>query len=125
MTGAGNGQCVAPPMILVVRDFVMISESDWKKFKKIKASALERFCASALADFEDAIACSDASNHARFLRLYELVQDHNKRLALLFDGLSRSRASMQLMLMRKEGLVTDDELGTLSEALRKSTDPYR
>jgi hypothetical protein len=26
----------------------MISESDWKKFKKIKEAALERFCTSAV-----------------------------------------------------------------------------
>lgn len=103
----------------------MISESDWKKLKKIKAVALERFCGSALADFEEAIACRDESNHARYLRVYKLIHDYDERLALVFDGHSRSKASIQLMLLRKEGLVTDDELETLSEALQKSTDPYR
>ena len=103
----------------------MISESDWKKFKKIKATALERFCGAALEEFEDAIANRDTSNHARYLYLYKLVENYDKRIALLFNDHSRSKAIMQLILLRQEGLVTDDELGTLSEELKKSTDPSR
>jgi hypothetical protein len=32
---------------------------------------------------------------------------------------------IQLMLLRQEGLVTNDELETLSEELKKSTEPSR
>jgi len=101
----------------------MISESDWKKFKRIKASALERFCGGAIEAFEQAIEDHEASNHARYLNLYKLVKDYDKRIALLFDDHSRSKAMIQLMLLRQEGLVTDAELATLSEELRKSTEP--
>jgi hypothetical protein len=103
----------------------MISESDWKKFKKIKESALERFCGAAMAEFEEAIANRDASNHARYLCLYKLVENYDKRIALLFNDHSRSKAMIQLMLLRQEGLVTNDELETLSEELKKSTEPSR
>ena len=100
-----------------------ITESDWKKFKKIRESALERFCGAAMDDFEEAISNRDTSNHARYLYLYKLVEAYDKRIALLFNDYSRSKAMMQLMFLRQEGLVTNDELETLSEELMKSTQP--
>ena len=103
----------------------MISESDWKEFKKIKEAALERFCAAAIDAFEEAIADHNTSSHARYLNLYKLVKDYDKRIAFLFDAHSRSKAMIQLMLWRQEGIVTDAELESLSEELRKSTEPRR
>ena len=91
-----------------------MKESDWKKFKKIKERALERFCSEALAEFEGAIRKEGLSNHERYLSLYKLVQDADKRLSILFDGHSRSRAELQLFLMRREGLVEDHELEGIS-----------
>ncbi|HYW75602.1 MAG TPA: hypothetical protein VFA48_03130 [Gammaproteobacteria bacterium] len=101
----------------------MISESDWKKFKKIKESALERFCGGAMDECQEVLANRDASNHARYLYLYKLVVNYDKRIASLFNDHSRSKAMIQLMLLRQEGLVTNDELETLSEEFRKSTEP--
>lgn len=100
-----------------------MKESDWKKFKKIKELALERFCAEALADFEEAIQKDDLSNHGKYLYLYKLVENADKRLSILFDGHSRSKAQLQLTLIRSEGLVDDHELEGLSDELLKSTKP--
>lgn len=100
-----------------------MKESDWKKFKKIKELALERFCTDAMADFEEAIQKEDLSNHERYLYLYKLVEDADKRLSILFDGHSRSKAQLQLTLIRSEGLVEDYELEGLSDELLKSTEP--
>lgn len=101
----------------------LMKESDWQIFKKIKELALERFCAEALADFEEAIAKDDLSNHERYLYLYKLVENSDKQLSILFDGHSRSKAQLQLALIRSEGLVEDHELGGLSDDLLKSTRP--
>src|SRR3989304_133249 len=101
----------------------MMKESDWKKFKKVKELALERFCAEAMADFEEAIQKNDLSNHGRYLYLYKLVHNADKRLSLLFDGHSRSKAQLQLTLIRNEGLVENHELEGMSDELLKSTKP--
>lgn len=101
----------------------MIKESDWKIFKKVKEHALERFCADALDDFEQAIQKNDMSHHARYNYLYKLVVDSDKRLGLLFDGHSRSRAPLQLTLLRNECLVKDKELEGMSDELLESTSP--
>lgn len=100
-----------------------MKESDWKKFKRIKDEALERFCADAMADFVAAIEKEDMSNHGRYLYLFKLVQNADKRLGLLFDGHSRSKAQLQLMLIRSEGLVEDHQLAGLSAELLKATEP--
>jgi len=100
-----------------------MKESDWKKFKKIKELALERFCADAMAEFEEAIKKDDLSNHGRYLYLYKLVENSDKRLSILFDGHSRSKAQIQLTLIRSEGLVANHELEGITDELLKSTEP--
>ena len=99
----------------------MISESDWKKFKKIKEKALENFCGEALCDYEEALLDKKATNHGKYLYLYQLVNNYDKKLANIFDGQSRSKAHLQLILMRSEGLVEDEDLQCLSDDLQKLT----
>jgi hypothetical protein len=101
----------------------MINESDWKKFKSLKEAALERFCAQVLADSGRIIEQTGASSHSRYLSLYKAIQDADRTLAWLFDDHSRSKATIQLMMLRNEGLVQDNELEGLSEQFRKATEP--
>ncbi|MBA6297122.1 hypothetical protein [Colwellia sp. MB02u-9] len=44
-------------------------------------------------------------------------------MAILFDGHSRSKAQIQLMLIRREGLVDEILLAKLSDKFRNETDP--
>lgn len=100
-----------------------MKESDWKLFKNIKEKAIERFCANVIEDVEEAIKKEDTSHHGRYLYLFKMLQNADKRLSLLFDGQSRSKAQLQLTLMRSEGLVENHELEGMSDALLQSTDP--
>ena len=103
----------------------MIAESDWKKFKKIKEKALEKFCGEALYDFEEAITDKKATNHGKYLHLYKLVENYDKNLGNIFNGNSRSKAHLQLTLMRSEGLVEDEDLLNLSGDFQELTKPNR
>ena len=100
-----------------------MKESDWKLFKKVKESALEKFCAEALSGIDEAMNKEDGSFHGKYLNVYRLIENADNKLSLLFDGHSRSKAVIQLMLMRREGLVTDSELEGMSEEFVKSTVP--
>ncbi len=100
-----------------------MKESDWKKFKKIKEQALDRFCAKALAEFENTLHIKDMTNHERYLHLYRLVDETFDRLGSLFNGHSRPSALMQLLLIRNEGLVEDHKLAGISEKFLESTTP--
>jgi hypothetical protein len=101
----------------------MISESDWKKFKIIKENALERFCSEAIADVKEGLSESENSNINKVVCLYMILENYNKRIRLLFDDHARSKAQMQLIMYRSEGLVTDDEIQSLSEELQNETKP--
>ena len=90
-------------------------ESDWKKFTKLKKTALERFCGSVLDETRVLCDREDLTAHERYLGLYKTIQKRDKELGRVFDGHSRSRADWQLRDMYNKGLVTDEELSKFSE----------
>jgi hypothetical protein len=102
----------------------MISESDWKQFKKIKEAALERFCATILSDVSEGLGCKDIpTNHGKYIYLYRLIENYDKQIALLFHDHSRSKATIQLLMLRQEGLVSDADVQGLSNELKERTNP--
>jgi hypothetical protein len=100
-----------------------MKESDWKVFTEIKGKAIEEYCTLALAESQEVI--SDEKNHVheRYLFLYKLLQNSNKKMALIFDGHSRSKAWIQLIAIRSEGLADKELLAKLSDEFRDKTDP--
>jgi hypothetical protein len=100
-----------------------MNECDWKVFKKIKEIALDKFCLLALEESQEVIADTSLTAHNRYLLLYKLLQNSDKKLALLFDGHSRSRAWLQLIAIRSEGLADKDLMEKLSNEFKSQTDP--
>jgi len=100
-----------------------MKESDWKIFKEIKEKAIESYCAMVLKEFSEVINDEDEHVHNRYLLLFELVQNRNKEMSLIFDGHSRSRAHIQLLLIRREDLADPQLLEQLSSEFRDETDP--
>ncbi|WP_018177026.1 hypothetical protein [Thioalkalivibrio sp. AKL8] len=101
----------------------MIKESDWKRFSRLKETALDRYCERALADCRATMEQDDRSNHERFLDLYEQVREADKRLAFIFDGHARSKALDQFTCMRREGLIEDAELEAFTTEFEEKTRP--
>ncbi|RLT89653.1 hypothetical protein [Ketobacter sp. GenoA1] len=97
----------------------MISESDWKKFKKIREKALDKFCSLALEDIQEALNKKDADAHSRYLYVYKIVENNDKRLSLIFDDYRRSKARIQLALMVSSDLVDEQDLNVLSDDLQE------
>ena len=102
-----------------------MKESDWKIFKKIKADALEKFCQNAIDEFKSSLSDSTKINYEKYLHHYKLVNNTDKKIALLFDGHSRSKAPMQLMAIRREGLVDIEIVQKLSEEFQELTNPEK
>jgi hypothetical protein len=95
-----------------------ITESDWKKFKHCHTVALERFCANTLRRVQSLLNNETLSKPECHFQIYELMLKSNKELAQIFDGVSRSRSTMQLMLMRSNRLINDDEFSGFSAELQ-------
>lgn len=91
-----------------------IPESDWKTFKVLRERALARLCDQILSDVATTIADETVSSHDRYLRVYSQVRNHDREIAQLFDGYSRSRALFQLALMQSHDLLTPEELSRFS-----------
>lgn len=103
-----------------------IKESDWKIFKKIKKNAIDRYCNRCLNEYAEIIADKTEGNHNKYLYHYRVVQNRDKKMSLIFgDNTSRSKAFIQLLAIRKEGLAEETEIAQLTAAFQESTDPKR
>ena len=102
-----------------------MKESDWKIFKEIKEKALVRYCEEALADFSKIINNDKEQVCERYTELYKLVRERDKKLGKLFDYHSRSKAALQLLLIREAGLADEELLQELSDEFSQATDPER
>ncbi len=92
-----------------------MKESDWKVFVEIKDKAIEKYCTLALEESQEVISDTKVHVHNRYLFLYKLLQNSNKKMALIFDGHSRSKAWIQLIAIRSEGLADEALLSKLSD----------
>lgn len=99
-----------------------VPERDWKRFKDVKAIALERFCERVLHECEELVQDREPSAHERYLKLFRLMEERDRELAAAFDGHSRSKAVMQLVAMRRLGIVTDEELQGFSSETRDTVE---
>ena len=102
-----------------------MKESDWKVFTAIKDKAIEQYCTVALEETQEVVSDHKKHVHERYLFLYKLLQNSNKKMALLFDGHSRSKAWIQLIAIRNEGLADEVLLSKLSDEFRDETDPEK
>jgi len=102
-----------------------MKESDWKVFTALKEKALEKYCTLALEESQEVISDNNKHAHKKYLFLYELLQNSNKKLALLFDGHSRSKAWIQLIAIRSEGLADEALLSKLSDEMLEKSDPEK
>lgn len=97
-----------------------MKESEWKKFKKIKQSSLQKFCDGVLTETRFICDSKAQTAHERYGELYDLIHQRNKEMASAFDGLSRSKAFTQLMLMYRLGLVEESELDEFEDDTKNS-----
>ena len=96
----------------------MISEADWKHFKQVKADALDKCCQQVLDDVRKGIDDPELSNHAKYLYLYKLMEKSDKRIANIFDYNARSKAMLQLALMKSDGLLEAKQISGFSDELQ-------
>ncbi|WP_336148507.1 hypothetical protein [Alteromonas macleodii] len=96
----------------------MISEADWKHFKQVKADALDKCCQQVLDDVRKGIEDPELSNHAKYLYLYKLMENSDKRIANIFNYNARSKAMLQLALMKSDGLLEAKQISGFSDELQ-------
>lgn len=100
-----------------------MKESDWKIFKQVKATALDKFFSKILSEVQTTVSNSSQSNHERFLKLYYFINSSNKKMSNIFDGYSRSGANLQTMLMRNNDLLSEEMVAKFTAEFQAMTKP--
>ncbi len=95
-----------------------IPEVDWRRFKEVRTKLLERFCGRILEEVASASRDVEGTAYDRYLKVYKLIDERDKQLANAFDDFRRSTAVMQLGIMRRMKLLTDEDLSVFSEQTR-------
>lgn len=99
-----------------------VPESDWKLFRKLRESALDRFCERILREVAELSAAPNRTFHERYLDVYKRVDLRDDELARAFNGASRSRMINQLAQMRALDLIEDEELAKFSVDTRSAAE---
>lgn len=97
-----------------------IKEADWKVLRRLHPLALERFCQRVLAEIERVTHDNTRSFHQRYRDIFEIVERRDRDVARIFDDLKRSNALNVLAQMHANGLLTEDELSSLSPETRSA-----
>ena len=97
-----------------------IPESDWKSFRSLYKTVLERFCERVLTEVKRLSSDEAQTAHERYSAIYRLMRERDKILADIFDRMSRSSALLQLTLMNTYGLLAEDEMQQFSEETRRT-----
>lgn len=99
-----------------------LPERDWKVFRDLHDPVVNRYCERVLAEIAAAGSTTDVSAHDRYRAVHRLIHDRDDELATLFDAMSRSRARIQLLGLRRRNLLVDDEWARFSPETRASID---
>ena len=80
----------------------------------------ERFCQRALDELAGVVHSSAGSAFDRYQRACDLLRNRNQELARAFDDFRRSTAVLQLVIMRRMRLLTDEDLGVFTEQTQQT-----
>ena len=95
-----------------------IPEADWRVFRSLHPIWIERFCKRVNGELMRALSDESRDAYEQYLAAYKLMHKRDKELGNAFNDFRRSTAVIQLAIIRKLGVITDDELERFSESTR-------
>src|ERR1039458_2453347 len=91
-----------------------IPEADWRHYKRVRDEIFERFCARVLDELAAILKDGNGTAYDRYDRACKLLKTRDKELRRNFEDFRRSTAVWQLGIMRRMGLLTDEDLSVFS-----------
>src|SRR5262245_22152780 len=92
-----------------------ISERDWKIFRELRDTALQRFCERILQEAGREARREGKSAHERYLDLYKLIHGRDKEIGRAFNDFRRSTALTRIGIIYSMGLFTVEEVRRFSQ----------
>ena len=98
-------------------------EADWKAFRELRELALERFCERTLREVRD-LTQAKGSSHERYLKIYRLLQNRDKKIAIGFNDVRRSTMDEHLVAIHSLDLLTPEEMTRFSDDRRNMVERW-
>ncbi len=94
-------------------------ESDWRKFRTMVPDLRERYLEAKNQELVNILTGSDQTPTERFWSTFEQMKKESKILRDCLDNHSRSKMSMSMMLMLRDGMLKKEDLNEFSDELRE------
>jgi hypothetical protein len=99
-------------------------ESDWKVFRELRETALQRFCKRILDEVVRIRDDQSRSYHERYLALCGWLGDRDQEMAEAFNNPRRSQMLWQLASIITLELLEVDELSRFSSTTREKVELF-
>lgn len=96
----------------------IITEKDWKLFRKMLPTWQERYMENLINDYE-AILAGDADASDKFWKLEGRIRKDKKKSGVCVTDMSRSQMFANIMVMLDEKVITLEDLEGFSDSLRE------
>ncbi len=96
-----------------------IPERDWKVFRRLSDAAGAQFCERALDDVKRAASAPGVNAYDRFGVVGRLLDERARDFGRAFGDMRRSTALLQILAIRRLGLLDDDALSQFSEGTQE------
>jgi len=106
---AGDAKSYRINAQIVFSTMQRIVESDWKHLRSMKDKKLAAACQSAFDKISYLISQSKGAEHETYLKIWKTIREEDKKIELMFDGISRSSAIFKLLAWKKYGLLSSQE----------------
>ena len=92
-----------------------IPEKDWKQLRRLHDKMLAMACERIFHEIETILKARKGREHESYLKLWKMLREEDEEIAVMFDDLKRSNATMKLASWRANNLLSDDDLESFTE----------
>ena len=96
-----------------------IPESDWRIFRELRPLWIERFCQQVNSELLSSLSDERLSAYERYLKVYKFIVGRDRELGDAFNDFRRSTALIQIRIIRRLGVIKDEELARFSDSTRE------
>src|SRR5512137_1900028 len=96
-----------------------LPEKDWKYLRSIEPELLSDLCRKIHQRAAQLLSSEFDSEHKKYLALYKHMEDSDKVVADCFNDWRRSTLWFILPLLRRHGLLKDEQIANLSDVARE------
>ena len=96
-----------------------IAEKDWKHFRSLKDTILNRFAKTTLSQINIIIASKEiASKHEKYVKVYEYIMERDDAIDEHLSDLRRSNAKLKILGIYRMGLIKPQEFDQFSDEVK-------